>query len=234
MTSSGGAADSQFLALAPLASGLLADYVEVDLDPAFADSVPEAWMSVRLYIPGDTLAALPTGDSTQPVLQSDMMGIRVHDASGVVGSPDLTWQVNGQGYFVAPVVDAWTVVEWHQTAGLTTIDVRIDGVDYPGVPLGVTAPAGVNYVEANPMFLRADVGPGAVIYVDEVAYSATGWVSDVGPDAMWAFGGADPLGDAAANYPAAPFVASNAGGSLSIETSGPAAPGGPAPADVLP
>jgi len=194
------------------------DYVEVDIDPTFGTSVSEAWMSALVYVPSTAQADLSPAVSGSPstVLDGNNLAISIRKTSGTYH-----WFI-GSGDFAPFTFDSWVQVETHQIAGSSLVDIKIDGTLYSGLSTGFGAPIGVSWY-AGDAISSVVIGAGGGssgddwIGFDELSWSLDTWISDGGAAiGRWSFDGADPLGDADANYPNPPWTY----GSASIATGG--------------
>lgn len=199
--------------------------VEVDLDPTFSDLYSSAYLSCLVYIPtsfkADYLAQYGSG-SIISMIRTDDFNLGPHQHGGI-----WDWYAGGgTGDITAIDFDQWVQIEFHAIAGNTTYDIRIDGTLYTGITGAFLPATGVNWIGVQPpptTFIGAGGGTAAddSIGVDEVCFALNNWVSQGGAvECVWAFDGADPIGDAATNYPDPPYYGDAGVGGITIPSGG--------------
>lgn len=215
------AGDNQYAQLVPNA---VVAYVTVELDPTYLDLVSDAYLSLLVYVPSTAQADIAAAASVSGIIQCDDFSIGINETAG-----NFFWSTStGSGDdFAAVDFDQWVQIEIHAQAGQAQYDVRIDGTLYPALD-GILLPAtGVNFWSGGALpngFVGGGGGTAAddTIGYDELSWSTTSWVSIVGAYARWAFDGADPIGDAAINYPDPPWTYADSGdpSTIVIDTGG--------------
>lgn len=157
----------------------------------------EAWLYAEVYVSSDMQFGVDgSNEFSAEFVQTDntRFGIKRVGLSSV-----WNWTINGSDTGIPVVFDVWHRLSWHELAGSTALEYRINDDIFNTT---YTAPTHINFISALHPYVWTGSPQGAWIGVDNLAFSTEDWVRAGRFDEHWDFEGLDPLGGAVAPFSA--------------------------------